>query len=166
MTSEYVLNLYNLLQDNGITVWIDGGWCIDALLGEQTREHSDLDVAVNRRDNAKLRQLLESNGYAEQKRNDSAEWMYVMKNSDGGQVDVHAFDYDDDGKNTYGIEYPFGSLTGKGILGNQEINCIDPEWMFKFKTAYEPKDKDLQDVRALSDRFGFELPDRYKEQKA
>ncbi|WP_218125995.1 nucleotidyltransferase domain-containing protein [Sinosporangium album] len=22
--------------------WIDGGWCVDALLGKQTREHADL----------------------------------------------------------------------------------------------------------------------------
>jgi lincosamide nucleotidyltransferase A/C/D/E len=34
MTGEDVLNLYNWLKENGITIWIDGGWCVDALLGK------------------------------------------------------------------------------------------------------------------------------------
>jgi len=163
MQAADVLSLYSWLKDNGIAIWIDGGWCVDALLGKQTREHPDLDIAVNRNDNAKLRNLLESSGYKEEPRNDTAEWMYVMKNPDGKQVDVHAFEYDEDGKNIYGIEYPYGSLTGKGKINGQVVNCIDPKWMFKFKTAYEPKEKDLNDVRALSSHFGFVLPERYWE---
>lgn len=139
--AEDVLSLCGLLQENGITVWIDGGWCVDALLGKQTREHPDLDIAVHRNDNAKLRNLLENNGYQEVSRNDSSEWMYVMRSTDGKQVDVHAFEYDDNGKNIYGVAYPHGSLTGKGKINGQEVNCIDPKWMYTFKTAYEPKEK-------------------------
>ena len=48
MTSDKVLDLYNWLNENNIAVWIDGGWCVDALLGRQTREHADLDIAVHR----------------------------------------------------------------------------------------------------------------------
>ena len=81
-----------------------------------------------------------------------------MKNDNGKQVDVHAFEYDEVGKNVYGIEYPYGSLTGKGTINGQEVNCIAPEWMFKFKTAYEPKDKDKRDVNALADKFGYSVP--------
>lgn len=161
MTSEDVLFLYSILAENGITVWVDGGWGVDALLGKQTREHSDLDIAVARKDNAKLRKLLENKGYSEEARDDTAEWMYAMKNATGKLVDVHTFEYDKSGKNVYGVQYPSGSLTGKGVIGSQEVSCISPEWMFKFKTAYEPKDKDLKDVQALSDKFGFELPSGY-----
>jgi len=161
VTSEDVLFLYSFLTENGIPVWVDGGWGVDALLGKQTREHSDLDIAVARKDNAKLRMLLAKRGYSEEARDDIAEWMYVMKNATGIQVDVHAFEYDKSGKNVYGVQYPFGSLSGKGMIGGQEVSCISPEWMFKFKTAYEPKEKDLKDVQALSDKFGFELPSSY-----
>jgi lincosamide nucleotidyltransferase A/C/D/E len=35
--------------------------------------------------------------------------------------------------------------------------------MFKFKTAYAPKEKDLQDVRALGARYGFEIPATHRE---
>jgi lincosamide nucleotidyltransferase A/C/D/E len=161
MTSDNVLDLYNWLKENGIAVWVDGGWCIDALLCKQTREHADLDIAVHRKDNAKLRRLLENNGYKEENRDDSSEFMYVMENEVGKSVDIHVFEYDENGKNIYGIEYPFGSLTGVGIIDGQKVNCINPKFMLQFKTGYEPKEKDLQDVRALSERFGFELPSRY-----
>jgi lincosamide nucleotidyltransferase A/C/D/E len=161
MTCEYVLDLYNQLERLGIAIWIDGGWGVDALLARQTREHSDLDIAVHRKDNARLRRFLESNGYKEEKRDDSSEFMYAMKGEAGQYVDVHVFEYDANGQNTYGIAYPIGSLTGIGMIGGQEVNCIDPEFMFRFKTGYEPREKDLQDVCALSEKFGFELPSRY-----
>ena len=164
MTSDNVLKLCNLFKDNGIAVWIDGGWGVDALLGRQTREHGDLDIAVHRKDNARLRQLLKSGGFKEEMRDDSSEFMYVMKNETGeyaATIDVHVFEYDENGQNIYGIEYPFGSLTGTGLIDGQEVNCIDPVFMFRFKTGYEPTEKDLRDVRALAEKFGFELPVRY-----
>ena len=162
MKKADVVALYNWLKKNDIAVWIDGGWGVDALLGRQTREHQDLDIAVHHKDNANLRPLLEHNGYKEEEHFDSSEFMYVMKNSMCQKIDIHVFEYDDNGKNIYGIAYPFGSLTGKGIIDAQEVNCIDPEWMFRFKTSYEPKDKDIQDVQALSAKFGLALPDNYK----
>jgi hypothetical protein len=33
-----------------VTVWLDGGAGLDALLGEQTRLHEDLDVAIARQE--------------------------------------------------------------------------------------------------------------------
>lgn len=161
MTSEKVLDLYNRFKKNNIAVWIDGGWGVDALLGRQTREHSDLDIAVHRKDNAGLRKLLESDGYKEEKRFDSSEFMYVMKDEAGKNVDIHVFEYDEAGKSIYGIPYPFGSLTGIGIIAGQEVNCIEPKFMFQFKTGYVPKEKDIQDVQALCGHFGFVLPGRY-----
>ena len=74
---------------------------------------------------------------------------------------VHAFEYDESGKIIYGIEFPFGSLTGTGIIDGQEVNCIDPKYMVQFITLYEPRDKDKQDVHSLSRKFGFMLPSRY-----
>lgn len=38
--------------------WIAGGWAIDLFLGRQTREHGDLDVAVLRGDQERLRRHL------------------------------------------------------------------------------------------------------------
>lgn len=161
MTSEEVIEIYTLLNRNEISVWVDGGWGVDALLGRQTREHEDLDIAVERKDNEKLLTVLGAKGFAEKARPDSTGWMYVLQDDSDKIVDVHVFEYDENGKNTYGIEYPFGSLNGSGKIGECKVNCIAPEWMFKFKTTYKPKEKDIQDVRALSEKFGYDLPQGY-----
>lgn len=166
MTSDKVLDLYEWFQSNDITVWIDGGWCVDALLGVQTRKHDDLDIAVSRADNKKLRELLESSGYKEEKRDDSCEYNYVMKNKNGQLIDVHVFEYNERGKNVYGVPYPFGSLTGKGKIENQSVNCVSSEWMFKFKlwsndTSYKPREKDIIDAQELYEKFGYKLPEKY-----
>jgi lincosamide nucleotidyltransferase A/C/D/E len=56
------------LETLGIKIWIDGGWGVDALLGEQTRLHEDLDIALQQKDVPKLCELLEADGYREVKR--------------------------------------------------------------------------------------------------
>src|SRR4051794_23051931 len=48
MDAPAVLEVLDRL--DGIGVWVDGGWGVDALLGEATREHRDLDLVVRRDD--------------------------------------------------------------------------------------------------------------------
>src|SRR4051812_23806829 len=86
-----VVALYNLLDDHGIEVWLDGGWGIDALIGEQTRPHSDLDIAVRHADVAELRRLLMDRGYEQVERADTEPWIFVLSDERGHQLDVHAF---------------------------------------------------------------------------
>jgi lincosamide nucleotidyltransferase A/C/D/E len=50
-----VIDIYTKLEKLGIQIWIDGGWAVDALLQKQTREHRDLDIAVQRKDLIKLK---------------------------------------------------------------------------------------------------------------
>ena len=76
----------------------------------------------------------------------------------GRVVDVHVFEFDENGENVYGVQYPFGSLSGEGEILQSKVRCVEPEWMFKFKTAYTPTEKDLQDVQALAAKYGFEIP--------
>jgi len=162
MTAQDVLDIYNSLKAESITIWVDGGWCVDALLGEQTREHPDLDIAVEHKDASKLKELLTARGYKEEPRNDTTEWNYAMTDAQNRLVDVHVFEFDEQGANVYGIEYPKNSLTGTGTINGQLVNCIAPEWMFKFKTAYVPKEKDLKDVRALAEKYGYDIPESHQ----
>lgn len=161
MHRDDVLWLYNSLRDHNITIWIDGGWCVDALIGEQTREHLDLDIAIDRKDEEKLKALLSLWGYKDEPRNDTTKWNYIMIDDEGRLIDIHVFEFDVQGNNIYGIKYPKGSLTGIGTINDQQVNCITPEWIFKFKTTYEPTEKDLKDVQALAKKFGYQLPDTH-----
>ena len=51
MSGGDVVALLRLLAEHRIDVWVDGGWGVDALLGEQTRPHSDVDIAVRHEEN-------------------------------------------------------------------------------------------------------------------
>ncbi len=46
MNSSDVLEVLGLLEAVGIPVWIGGGWGVDALVGQETRSHEDVDIAV------------------------------------------------------------------------------------------------------------------------
>lgn len=161
MPAEQAVELYQLFEDNGVEVWIDGGWGVDALLEEQTREHVDLDIAIDHAHESKMKHLLDERDYKVVKTNDITEWNYVL--GDGqNEIDVHVFGFDETGKNTYGTKYPKDSLTGTGKINGQAVHCIDPKWMVKFHSRYELSDADHHDVRALCAKFNIPLPDKYR----
>src|SRR5512133_3229816 len=58
MTCEDAIEVLAALDAGGIDYWVDGGWGIDALVGEQTRIHHDLDLGVSRDDVARVEALL------------------------------------------------------------------------------------------------------------
>jgi len=161
MTASDVLQLYEELERQGVPIWIDGGWCIDALLGRQTRAHPDLDIAVERKYADRLEHFLLDHGFQKGNAQDASAWNYSMEQQ-GRVVDVHVFEFDENGKNIYGVQYPFGSLNGEGQILQSKVRCVGPEWMFKFKTAYTPREKDLQDVHALALKYGFEIPSTHR----
>ena len=51
MLEKDAADLIALLEKNGLEVYVDGGWAVDAVLGEQTRPHDDLDIALPHVDN-------------------------------------------------------------------------------------------------------------------
>lgn len=57
MSGDGVVQLLQLFDQHGTRVVVDGGWGVDALLGEQTRVHADLDIALEHKDVPKLRAL-------------------------------------------------------------------------------------------------------------
>ena len=146
----------------GVTVWVDGGWCVDALVGRQLREHDDLDIAVRLHDENAMKQWLTTNGFQPWPTPDETVSNYVLCDDQGRRVDVHVVEYDEQGNPVYGVPYPFESLAGQATLGGMLIHCVPPEWLFRFKTEYPPRPKDLIDVHALADAYGFVVPDSHR----
>lgn len=145
----------------GVTVWVDGGWCVDALVGRELRVHGDLDIAVRRADESHLCNWLTAHRFERRLSPNDSDWNYVLHDAQARAIDVHVFEFDAHGNHVYGIEYPVDSLTGRATLGGLAIHCIAPEWMFRFKTAYDPAPKDLIDVQALADKYGYEVPESH-----
>lgn len=163
MTSKDVIEIVQLLNRNHIELHVDGGWAVDALLGEQTRMHTDLDIAVQHKDVAEMRALLEARDYTDVPRDDTRDCNFVLGDDHGRQVDIHTYTFDANGNNVYGLAYPIDSLTGVGSINGQRVKCISPEWLVKFHTGYKLDENDYHDVRALCERFGIQMPAEYDE---
>ena len=93
MQASTVAMIVSGLEAAAIAVWVDGGWCIDALLGRQSRPHSDLDLAVDRRNVERLCGWLAQHGYVERPWPDATPWNFVLADESGGQTDVHVFEF-------------------------------------------------------------------------
>ena len=161
MTAEDVIAFVQLLKQNHIEVCIDGGWGVDALLGEQTRKHADLDIAVQHKDVPGIRALLEARGYDDVIRDDTRACNFVLGDTLGHLIDFHSYTFDATGKLVFGVEYPYDSLNGNGAINGYPVKCITPEWMVKFHTGYELDQDDYHDVKLLCQRYDIELPVEY-----
>jgi lincosamide nucleotidyltransferase A/C/D/E len=154
-------DLIALLEESGLEVYIDGGWAVDAVLGEQTRPHDDLDIALPHAQVPRLRALLGTQGFCEQRRDDSWECNFVLADEAGRRLDVHSYTLDAAGLNVGGVPYIAEQLTGRGVIGGYRVRCISPEWLVTFHTGYELDDNDWHDVRLLCERFQIAVPHEY-----
>jgi len=162
MSAESTLDLIRLFKQSQIDVILDGGWGVDALLGEQTRTHTDLDIVILYDDVQRLRELLEANGYTDVPRPDTRTVNFVMGDDHGHLVDIHTYTLDRVHHPEQGLDYPPESLNGVGsILGNP-VRCIDLVNMVNFHTGYTLDENDYHDVMALCERFGIPIPIEYE----
>ena len=166
MEKKDVIDLYNKLENLNIKIWIDGGWGVDALRGKQTRFHKDLDITIQQKDIAVFGRILEELGYNEIKLDIALPHNFVLADEYSNEIDVHVIILNDKGDGIYGpVEngevYPAASLTGKGKLDNLEVRCISPEYVVKFHSGYDLKEKDLNDVLAICKEFDLEIPNEY-----
>jgi len=165
MDIDDVMWFIELCESNNIEVYIDGGWGVDALLGEQTRKHNDLDIALPHHFVELLKELLEQEGYKILENEVTRECNFVMRDTLGHEIDFHTYTFDEHGNNIYGIEYAPEHLTGIGVLNGREVKTINPEWMVKFHTGYELDEDDYHDVKLLCNKFELIIPDEYKKFK-
>jgi lincosamide nucleotidyltransferase A/C/D/E len=161
MDASDVVELLDFLEQNGLEVYVDGGWAVDALLGKQTRDHDDLDVAIPHAHVPLLRRLMATRGFHERPQADSWKCNFVLADAGDRRLDVHSYTLDAAGKNVSGVPYAAEHLTGTGIIAGRPVRCIDPAWLVKFHTGYEGDERDHQDVRLLCERFGLPLPGEY-----
>ena len=166
MTAEDAVKIIMLLEQNGIEVYVDGGWGVDALLGRQTRKHDDLDIALPHRFVPKLRELLEAHGYKDVPRSDTRDCNFVLGDDQGHLVDVHSYTFDEDGTNIFGVAYEPHHLTGVGTINGYPVKGVPPDVMVEFHTGYDVDKDDYRDVKALCERFGIPLPKEYETYKS
>ena len=170
-TSADIHEFYKLLDELGIEVWLDGGWAVDALLGEQTRPHDDVDIIVEQKDVNALRTALEARGYREVIRDDTRPINFVLSDTGreaGRIVDFHVVVLDADGNGDYGEEkaaFPAWGLTGTGTIDGLNVRTLSPALLVQFHQGYTLRDKDFSDIPRLCEKFNIPLPDAYRDAK-
>ena len=105
MKAKDAAELIQFLEENGVEVWLDGGWAVVALLGQQTRKRGDPDMALLESHVARSRELLNARGYREQSPSDSWECNLVLADALGREIDVHSYTLDDAGNHIHGVAY-------------------------------------------------------------
>ena len=163
MTSSALVELLQFLEDGGISVWLDGGWGVDALLEKQTRTHRDVDIILPVAEVPVLREKLGGRGFSVKQ--GSPPHSFVLADRSGLEVDVHAVVFDDAGNGVYLMEngqywvYPTEGFAGRGVVAGTRVRCLSPATqVLCHAEGYEPTEKDRRDMEHLLERFGIELP--------
>jgi lincosamide nucleotidyltransferase A/C/D/E len=181
MKDQDVLELYTLLREHGVQIWIDGGWGIDALLERQTRPHKDLDAFVAFDDLPALTTVLSQRGFVLKEIWSENRWLrhpghvlligtgetegevataFVLKDTLGREIDVHVLHIDEHGCATPAWDCSAAflpdALKGQGIIAGSPVQCLSAAMQMRTHTGYPLQDKDLQDLKLLHDRFAID----------
>ncbi len=132
--------------------WVAGGWGVDALVGQQTRPHRDLDLAVDAEHETAAVDALGLLGYTVE-----TDWRPVRVEfvaSGRGWVDVHPVVFDRMGHGRQAdvsggnFDYPPEGFT-EGTLGGSVVPCLSREQQVRFHCGYEPRPVDVHDLQML-----------------
>ena len=146
MKAEDVLVVLAALERAGVWTSIEGGWGVDALLGHQTREHRDLDLAVARDDCDRARNALSPLGFEHDVRaSPGFPARLVVVDRRGREVDFHPLLFDERGNGWQ--ELPGGGwglhdvdqLRRAGTINGRGVTCIGPQLQLRFHLPLPPE---------------------------
>jgi lincosamide nucleotidyltransferase A/C/D/E len=147
-----MIEVLDALDAAEVRYWVGGGWGVAALAGRQTREHRDLDLAIDAADLAGCLAVLSDLDYRAE-----TDWLPVrieLRAEPDRWVDVHPVTFDDQG---YGrqpgldgefFDYPPDAF-GAGSLAGRPIRCLSARQQRRFRTGYTHRPQDVHDLAQL-----------------
>lgn len=161
MTRQDVVEILGWLGGGDVAVWLDGGWGVDALVGEQTRDHDDLGLIVREDHVSRMRGVLHEHGF---RRSGGVPVSFVLRDERGREVDVHPVRFDDggnghlEGDDRGPYEHPANAFAAAGIIAGRRVACLSAEaQMANHAWGYEPGPTDVHDTALLHERLGTVL---------
>jgi lincosamide nucleotidyltransferase A/C/D/E len=159
MTADDVLSVLAVLRRAHVSVWIGGGWGIDALVGEQSRRHRDLDLMHRQDQETTLVAALANAGFAETL--DLRPVRFVATSPVGLELDLHPLVFTPDGVAVQASpdpERPFvypADCFVTGTIQGTPVPCLSARQQVHFHQGYEPADHDRRDMAQLRRVFGI-----------
>ena len=144
--------MLDALDESRVRHWVGGGWGVAVLIGKQTREHRDLDLAVDAADLKVCLQTVSDLGYITE-----TNWLPVRVElaAPGDRwVDVHPVKFDANGLGRQAgadgthFDYPPNSCT-TGTLCGRQTPCLSVQQQRNFRIGYEHQPKDTHDQAQL-----------------
>ncbi|MFF7868492.1 nucleotidyltransferase domain-containing protein [Streptomyces qaidamensis] len=159
MTADDVLSILAVLRQQDVDIWIGGGWGIDALVGEQTRQHRDLDLMHRENQEPAVVAALAGAGFVQ-----TLDWRpvrFVVADPNGREIDLHPLVFGADGSAVQASPDPEQSFVYPsscfvtGTIQGVTVPCLSPEQQVYFHRGYEPADHDRHDMAQLRKAFGI-----------
>ncbi len=173
MTAKALNQIIADLKELEVLFYLDGGWGVDALLGEETRPHKDADLIIFKRDLQKVKEYFLSQGYID-KTEGNVWWHFFMEKPDTA-VDFLVIESDNKGGAFLGPQendmyFPPEAFDGIGYINDQKVNCLDAAYRVKaltrefgvvVKNRYQITEKDCRDLILLCKKFDLPVPADY-----
>ena len=155
-------------------VWLEGGWGIDALLKRETRAHRDIDIIVPLDHLAAAELELGKLGFVKNERATSMPTRFVLRNSEGLEIDIHPVTFKPDGSAVHvytdvgGLKssyvYSPLALSGVGMVNGRVVPCTTAAEQIRQRLRYSPwcehrirergVSTDLEDISSLLQVLG------------
>ena len=159
---QQVLRVVEVLENQGLTFWIAGGWGVDALIGQRTRSHEDLDLILDdfERDGPIACAELETLGYRLMRNDAAGIWMpkrSLLDDGAGHRIELLSFDRERllsglraSADRVEVAEMDLGALAfTTGTVNGRPVPCLSRTTQLLFHTGFERRSRDNGDVRLL-----------------
>jgi lincosamide nucleotidyltransferase A/C/D/E len=134
MREEDVHEVLEALEAHLISVVIDGGWGVDALIGKRTRSHSDLDLVIEGDQTEMAHAVLAKLGFFhDENAKPGLPARFVLRDEQGRQVDLHMIRFDNEGNGWQELGagsrtlYPSEELKAVGRIAGRPVPCISAD---------------------------------------
>jgi lincosamide nucleotidyltransferase A/C/D/E len=163
MPDSRVLTVMDAIAAAGPPCWVAGGWGIDALLGQQTRRHYDLDLVISDTpdDVERMGRVLARAGFRPGVRESNPGLLmpvrHCWQDDQGATVEVmpvalHEPPFSAAARAAPHLprEQPFT----RGVIGGREVPCLSASLQLALHEGYEARGTDRADVAALRAHVG------------
>ncbi|WP_043665276.1 nucleotidyltransferase domain-containing protein [Streptomyces xylophagus] len=147
-----LFDLLDILESADAPHWVAGGWGVDVLVGRQTRQHRDVDLALDATSEIATVGALEAFGY----RVETEQRPTRVELAAPGRrwVDLHPVVFDAEGVGRQAdldgsfFLYPHGAFT-VGTLRGRAVPCLSVSKQLDFRSGYALRDVDHHDIALL-----------------
>ena len=163
--AEDVVEVLASLTAADVPWWVAGGWAVDALVGEQTRPHDDVDVMVPADALPRVEASLAKLGFARADESELPAFL-ILRDPRGRQVDLYLLQFDSAGdgwqeySSTRWDRFSAGELLGIGEIEGSTVRCLSPDALFRQFLGYTWGEKAIHDLTTLHRICGTPLPPR------